>query len=489
MSQTNHRFLPSDILEKRRWMALYVLCSGVLMIVLDTTVVNIALPAIKADLEFSDASLVWVVNAYTLTFGGCMLLSGRLGDLYGHRKMFLVGLTLFTAASVACGVAQSRELLIVARAAQGIGGAAVGATALSLIMFLFRGGVDRAKAMGVYGFVCAFGGALGMLVGGILTSVLGWRWIFLINLPLGAIVCVLSIRLLPACDAVPNSRRIKLDCAGAITITASLMAAVYGFVKAGNGAGWASTETLASIAIAVVLFSLFVYGETHVDHPLIPLAMIAKRNIAVANVVRAIWSGAVFAWFFLTALYMERALGYDPLEIGLAFLPVDLVMGVFALGLSARIVIRLGAREPITIGLLLIAAGLVHFAHIPVHGDYVKDVLPGMLLIGMGAGVAANPILLAAMTDVDPAELGVASGVINTTFMLGGAMGLAVLASVAATRANAHAGHIEYAAAATALNDGYRLALLIGATVVALAALISRLLERRAIFAEERRAG
>ncbi|KWB12295.1 disulfide bond formation protein DsbA [Burkholderia cepacia] len=481
MSQTNHRSLPSYILEKRRWIALYVLCSGVLMIVLDTTVVNIALPAIKVDLEFSDASLVWVVNAYTLTFGGCILLSGRLGDLYGHRRIFLAGLTLFTAASVACGIAQSCELLIVARAAQGGGGAAVGATALSLIIFLFRESVDRAKAMGVYGFVCAFGGALGMLVGGVLTDMLDWHWIFLINLPFGAVIIVLSIRLLPACDVDPNLHRVKQDCAGAITITASLMSMVYGLVSAGNGSGWTSTETLASIAIAIVLLSMFIYCETHVDHPLIPLAMIAKRNVAVANVVRALWSGAVFAWFFLTSLYMERALGYDPLEIGLAFLPVDLVMGVFALGLSARIVIRHGVREPITIGLLLIAVGFVHFSLIPVHGDYVKDVLPGMILIGAGAGVAANPILLAAMTDVDTAELGVASGVINTTFMVGGAIGLTILAGVAATRTNANSDH---ALLATKFNEGYHVALLGCVVVVMLAALISRLLERQVILNE-----
>jgi EmrB/QacA subfamily drug resistance transporter len=450
--------------HRRRWLALMLLCLGVLMIVLDTTIVNVALPSIRADLAFTETSLVWVINAYMLTFGGFLLLGGRLGDLYGHRRLFIVGIVAFTLASLACGVAPSQAVLIAARAAQGIAGAVVSAVALSLIMTLFTEPAERAKAMGVYGFVCASGGSIGVLLGGLLTGTLGWRAVFLVNLPIGAAVVLLCLRLLPA--GVAAVQRAKLDWAGAGSITLSLMLAVYAVVN-GNSVGWTSTQTLGLLGLAVALFVAFVLVEMKVTVPLMPLSLFKRRNVAVANVVGVLWAAAMFAWFFLSALYMQLVLGYSPWQVGLGFLPANLIMAVFSLGLSARIVMRWGIRGPLAVGLWLAAIGLALFARAPVQGDFWLDVLPGMLLLGLGGGIAFNPVLLAAMSDVDPADSGLASGVVNTAFMMGGALGLAVLASGAAARtASLEAGGI---AAVDALNQGYQLAFLLGAAFAALA--------------------
>ncbi|KVX20459.1 disulfide bond formation protein DsbA [Burkholderia ubonensis] len=459
---------------EKRWYTLIVLCLGVLMIVLDNTIVNVALPSISADLHFTETALVWVVNAYMLTFGGCLLLGGRLGDLYGHRRMFLAGLTVFTLASLACGVAQSQAMLIAARAVQGFGGAIVSAVSLSLIMNLFTETGERARAMGVYGFVCAGGGSIGVLLGGLLTSALSWHWIFLVNLPIGIAVYALCAALLPRTRAPAASAR--LDVAGAVTVTASLMLAVYGIVN-GNEAGWLSTQTVALVGAAAALLALFVAIEARVAHPLMPLTLFAKRNVALANVIGVLWAAAMFAWFFLSALYMQRVLGYRPLEVGLAFLPANLIMAAFSLGLSARIVMRFGIRGPIAAGLLLAACGLALFARAPVDGGFVWHVLPGMALLGVGAGVAFNPVLLAAMGDVDPADSGLASGIVNTAFMMGGALGLAVLASLAAARTDALAA--SQAAPLDALNGGYHVAFAFGAVFAAAAALIGLALRIR----------
>ncbi|MGC3029971.1 DHA2 family efflux MFS transporter permease subunit, partial [Burkholderia sp. DN3021] len=419
---------------EKRWYALIVLCLGVLMIVLDSTIVNVALPSISTDLHFTETALVWVVNAYLLTFGGCLLLGGRLGDLYGQRRMFLAGLVVFTLASLACGLAQSQAMLIAARAVQGLGGAVVSAVSLSLIMNLFTEPGERARAMGVYGFVCAGGGSIGVLLGGLLTSSLSWHWIFLVNLPIGIAVYAMCVALLPRMRAPAGTAR--LDVAGAVTVTASLMLAVYGIVG-GNEAGWLSTQTVALIGAAVALLALFIAIEARAAHPLMPLTLFAARNVALANVIGVLWAAAMFAWFFLSALYMQRVLGYAPLQVGLAFLPANLIMAAFSLGLSARIVMRFGIRGPIAAGLLIAACGLALFSRAPVDGGFVWHVLPGMTLLGIGAGIAFNPVLLAAMSDVDPADSGLASGIVNTAFMMGGALGLAVLASLAAARTDA----------------------------------------------------
>ncbi|NMV40133.1 DHA2 family efflux MFS transporter permease subunit [Ralstonia insidiosa] len=454
--------------ERKRWLALIVLCLGVLMIVLDTTIVNVALPSIRADLGFSETSLVWVVNAYMLTFGGFLLLGGRLGDLFGHRKLFLLGITLFTLASAACGLANSQGLLITARAVQGLGGAVVSAVSLSLIMNLFTSPADRAKAMGIYGFVCAGGGSIGVLLGGLLTSALSWHWIFLVNLPIGVAVYAACVALLPA--GKPLADRAKLDVAGAIAVTTSLMLAVYAIVH-GNEVGWTSTQTLAQLGTAVALMIAFLVIESRVSHPLMPLHMFALRNVATANVVGVLWAAAMFAWFFISALYMQRVLNYSAMQVGLAFLPANIIMAVFSLGLSAKLVMRFGIRAPLSLGLLVAAVGLMLFARAPAGGNFMLDVLPGMLLLGLGAGVAFNPVLLAAMSDVAPDESGLASGVVNTSFMMGGALGLAVLASLAAARTN----NLTAAGAdgATALNGGYHLAFLLGAIAAVLASALA----------------
>jgi EmrB/QacA subfamily drug resistance transporter len=454
--------------ERRRWLALLVLCLGVLMIVLDTTIVNVALPSIRADLGFTETSLVWVVNAYMLTFGGFLLLSGRLGDLFGHRKLFLLGITLFTLASAACGLANSQGLLITARAVQGLGGSVVSAVSLSLIMNLFTSAADRAKALGIYGFVGGGGGSIGVLLGGLLTSALSWHWIFLVNLPIGVAVYAGCMALLPV--RKPPDDRTELDVAGAVTVTASLMLAVYAIVH-GNEAGWTSAQTLTQLAIAIALMIAFLVVESRISHPLMPLRMFALRNVATANVVGVLWAAALFAWFFISALYMQRLLDYSAMQVGLAFLPANIIMAVFSLGLSAKLVMRFGIRAPLSLGLLTAAAGLVLFARAPAGGTFVLDVLPGMALMGLGAGVAFTPVLLAAMGDVTPDESGLASGMVNTSFMMGGALGLAILASLAAARTEGLAA--AGADAVAALNSGYHLAFLLGAVAAALASALA----------------
>ena len=463
----------STDLTGRRWLALYILCLGVLMIVLDTTIVNVALPSIREGLGFSESSLAWVVNAYVLTFGGLLLLGGRLGDLYGHRRLFLAGLTVFVLASLACGVAQSQSMLIVARAVQGAGGAVVSAVALSLIMMMFTQPAERATAMGVYGFVCAAGGSVGVLVGGFLTDVLNWRWTFLVNLPVGIAVFVLCAMLLPevadGAEQTPAHSR-HLDVGGAATITAAMMLAVYAIVN-GNEAGWTSLHTMGLLVVAVAAFAAFIAIERRVAAPLVPLGLFRLRSIRAANMVGVLWAAAMFAWFFLCALYLQLVLGYSPLQVGMAFLPANLIMAAFSLGLSAKIVLRFGLRMPVVTGMLLVAGGLALFARVPLEGGFAVDVLPAMILLGLGAGTALNPVLLAAMGEVDPGDAGLASGVVNTSFMMGGALGLAVLASLASSRTLDLLGHGH--AQRAALLGGYQWAFMVGAAFAFTASLLA----------------
>jgi EmrB/QacA subfamily drug resistance transporter len=465
----------SELDARTRWLALYVLCAASLMIVLDVTIVGVALPSIREDLGFSETSLAWVVNAYLLTYGGFLLLGGRLGDLFGHRRLFLIGITLFTLASLACGLATTQEFLVVGRGVQGLGGAIASAVSLSLMVNLFTEPGERAKAMGIFGFVASGGGSIGVLLGGILTDALSWHWIFLVNFPIGVLVVLLSLRLLPEVHLPMPNRR--LDVAGAITVTASLMIAVYAIVN-GNQNGWTSFETIGLLAVAVTIFAVFLVVETRVSSPLMPLALFRLRNLAVADVVGVLWAAAMFAWFFLTALYLQFVLGYSPLQVGLGFLPGNLIMGALSIGLSAKIVMRYGFRAPLATGLGLAGLGLLLLARAPVDGSYVVDVLPSMILLGLGAGTAFNPVLLAAMSDVEPQESGLASGIINTSFMMGGALGLAVLASLAASRTSDLLAAGESNAAA--LTGGYHLAFLVGALFALGAAAIGGLLLRNA---------
>ena len=458
---------------RKRWWALIVLCLGVLMIVLDTTIVNVALPSIRTDLGFTETSLVWVVNAYMLTFGGFLLLGGRLGDIHGHRKMFLLGITLFTIASLACGLSTTQTMLIAARAVQGMGGAVVSAVSLSLIMNMFTEPGERAKAMGVYGFVCAAGGSVGLLLGGVLTSALNWHWIFLVNLPIGAAVYAMCMALLPK-SKVDGTHQ-KLDVAGAITVTASLMLAVYAVVN-GNEAGWGSVQTLGLLGGAVVLLIAFIVTELRVSTPLMPLGLFKLRNLTTANIIGVLWAAGMFAWFFISTLYLQAVLGFTPFQIGLVFLPANLIMAAFSLGLSAKIVMRFGIRRPLALGLFLGAAGLAAMARAPLDANVLVDVIPSMVLLGLAAGIAFNPLLLAAMNDVKPTDSGLASGVVNTAFMMGGSLGLAVLASIAAGRTQ------SLIASGTpnleALNGGYHVAFIVGAIFAVVSAILGATLIR-----------
>jgi EmrB/QacA subfamily drug resistance transporter len=435
------------VAKEKRWWALYLLCAGELMIVLDTTVVNVALPSIRESLGFTEASLVWVVNAYMLTYGGFLLLGGRLGDYFGHRRLFLLGIALFTAASLVCGFANSQWLLIVARAVQGLGGAVVSAIALSLIIDLFTEDGERAKAMGVYGFVCAAGGSLGVLAGGLLTSALSWHWVFLVNIPIGIAVYLACRSLI---GHTPGKAEGKLDYAGAATVTASSTLAVYGIVN-GN---------LPLLAAAAVLLAVFLLIQSRVEAPLMPLRFFRVRSLTVSSIVGALWAASMFAWFFISALHMQETLGYTPLQIGLAFLPSNLIMAAFSLGLSAKIVMRYGNRLPLAAGLALAAIGLALFAAAPAQGaTFVMHILPCMILLGIGCGMALNPILLVAMGEVAPSDSGLASGLVNTAFMMGGALGLAVLAALAE-------------------GSGYRAAFLLATFIAAVAAILSAVLLR-----------
>ena len=368
---------------RKKWLALYVLCLGDLLIVLDISIVNVALPSIREDLGFSEASLAWVINAYTLTFGGFLLLAGRLGDIYGHRRVFVLGVGLFTLASLFCGLATSQEMLVAGRAIQGVGGAIVAAVALSLIMTLFTEPAERAKAMGVIGFVAAGGGSIGVLAGGVLTDLLSWSWIFLVNIPIGIGVIAACLVLIPGTRLEGVSR--SLDIASAITVTASLMLAVYAIVN-GNEQGWTSARTLGMLGAAAAGLVFFVWRQTRVESPLMPLGLFKLRSVATSNVVGILWSAAMFAMFFLAALYLQLVLGYSPLEVGLAFLPANLIMGAFSLGLSAKLVMRYGVKLPLVVGMTLVAIGLALFARVPVDGSFAMDALPSMLILGVGIG-------------------------------------------------------------------------------------------------------
>jgi EmrB/QacA subfamily drug resistance transporter len=453
--------------SRTRWLALLILCLGDLMIVLDVTIVGVALPSIRTDLGFTESSLAWVVNAYLIVFGGFLLLGGRLGDLFGHRRLFLIGISLFTLASLACGLATSQGMLVAARAVQGLGGAIVSAVALSLMLMLFTEPAERAKAMGIFGFVASGGGSIGVLLGGILTDVLDWHWIFLVNVPIGVAVVVLSLRLIPSARAEAASRRI--DVAGAVTVTAALMLAVYAIVN-GNEVGWLTVRTLGLLAVATGLLGVFLAIEARIPSPLMPLGLFRLRNLTFSNIVGILWAAAMFAWFFLSALYLQLVLGYSPLEVGLAFLPGNLIMGALSVAVSARLVMRYGVRLPLSAGLGIAGLGLLLFARAPVDGNYVVDVLPSMILLGIGAGIAFNPVLFAAMSDVEPTEAGLASGVVNTAFMMGGALGLAVLASVAASRTETFTASGD--SLPEALTGGYHAAFLLGALFALAAAAI-----------------
>jgi len=453
--------------SRSRWLALYVLCVGMLMIVLDATVVNVALPSIQRDLGFSSSSLAWVVNAYLIAFGGLLLLAGRLGDLISRRGVFLAGLGVFTLASLACGLADSQEILIAARFVQGVGGAMTSAVILGMIVTMFPEPRDQAKAIGVYAFVASAGGSIGLLAGGVIAESINWHWIFFVNLPIGLITAVLATRLLNRDRGIGFGQ--GADVLGALLITGALMLGVYTIVKPAAELGWGAGQTLALGAVAVALLVGFIVREATARNPLMPLRLFRSRNVSGANLVQALSVAGMFGMFFMGSLYLQRVLGYDPLEIGLAFLPTTLVMGTLSVRYSERLVTRFGARRTLVPGLGLVAAGLALFTQVPEHGSYVVDVLPSIVLIGAGAGTAFPALMNIAMSGATPSDAGLASGLVNTTMQVGGALGLAVLATLAATRTASLRGSGE--STVHALIGGYHLAFVIAAGLV-LAALV-----------------
>jgi EmrB/QacA subfamily drug resistance transporter len=460
--------------ERKRWIALYVLCIGMLMIILDATIVNVALPSIQGDLGFSQNSLAWVVNAYLIAFGGLLLLAGRLGDLIGQRRIFLIGLAVFTAASLVCGIAQSQGMLIGARFVQGVGGALTSAVILGMIVRMFPEPREQAKAIGVYSFVASAGASIGLLLGGVLTEAINWHWIFFVNLPIGIGTALLAARLLDRDEGIGLSQ--GADVPGAVLITGALMLGVYTIVEAAD-AGWGSAQTLGLGAVSLALLGAFVAREATARTPLVPLRIFRSRNVSGANLIQVLMVAGMYGMFFLGALYMQRVLGYDALEVGLAFLPVALLIGVLSVGFAERLIMGVGPRAALIPGLVFVAIGLVLFAQVPVDASYVTDMLPSMILLGIGAGLVFPSLMTLAMSGATQEDSGLASGLVNTTLQVGGALGLAVLATLSTTRTDNLLASGE--STASALTDGYQLAFIVGAgIVVAAIAVAFGLLER-----------
>jgi EmrB/QacA subfamily drug resistance transporter len=454
--------------EENRWLALYVLCTGMLMIVLDMTVVNVALPYIQDDLGFSNSSLAWTVNAYLIAFGGLLLLAGRFGDLVGRRTVFLAGLALFTVASLLCGLAQSQEMLVAARFIQGVGGAMTSAVILGMIVTMFPEPREQAKAIGVYAFVASGGGSVGLLAGGVLTQSINWHWIFFINVPIAIVTAILAVRLIERDEGIGFGG--GADVPGAVLITSSLMLGVYTIVKPAAENGWGDPQTLLLSVVSLGLLAAFIAREATTGNPLIPLRIFRSRSITGANIIQALSISGMFAMFFLGTLYLQRILGYDALEIGFAFLPATIAMGLMSARYSDRLVTRFGARRTLIPGLVLIMSALALFTRAPVGGSWVEHVLPVMLLLGFGAGMAFPALMSLAMSGVERHEAGLASGLVNTTAQVGAALGLAVLATVSASHSDDLIADGE--AVPQALTDGYHLAFWIGAALV-LAAIVA----------------
>jgi EmrB/QacA subfamily drug resistance transporter len=438
------------------------------MIVLDATIVNVALPSIKDDLGFSQSNLAWVVNAYLIAFGGLLLLSGRIGDLVGQRRVFLLGLAVFTAASLLCATAQTQGMLIGARFIQGAGGAIASAVILGMIVTMFPEPREQAKAIGVYSFVASAGASIGLLAGGVLTEAINWHWIFFINVPIGIATALLAVRLVA--DRPGIGLKEGADVPGALLLTGGLMLGVYALLETGEQ-GWGSTRVLGLGSVAVVLLAAFLARQARIPNPLMPLRLFRSRNVTGANVVMALMVVGFFGMFFLGALYLQGILGYSPLEVGLAFLPACLVMGTLSLGYAERLIMGIGPRPALIAGLLLSGAGLLLFARSPVGGSYVVDLLPVMLLLGAGAGTCFPALMTLAMSGATQSDSGLASGFVNTTVQVGGAIGLAVLATLASEHTDALRADGESTNAA--LNAGYHLAYLIGAAAIAIAVVVA----------------
>jgi EmrB/QacA subfamily drug resistance transporter len=459
--------------ERRRWIALAVLCLGQLMMVLDATIVNVALPSIQRDLHFSQGNLTWVIDAYLITFGGFLLLAGRMGDLVGRKKVFLSGLVLFTAASVFCGVADSQAMLIAGRFVQGIGGAVASAVILAIIVTEFPEKAEQAKAMGMYAFVSAGGGSIGLLAGGALTQSLSWHWIFFVNVPIGVFAFVLGSVL------IEENRGIGLaggvDVAGSVLITLATMLGAFAIVKS-TEYGLLSARTLGVGGVALLLLGAFFWLEARISNPIMPLRILRLRMLMGSSLVRGLLVTGMFSAFFLGALYLERVLGYDAIDTGLAFMPLTISIAALSMGLAVKAVNRFGSLNTLAAGLAAIAAGLLLLATQGVHAGYFPGLFGAFLLIGLGAGASFLPLLTMGMADAPPKDAGLASGIINVSVQLFGAIGLATLGTIATdhTKALAAAGH----ALPSALTGGYHLAYVVAASCVGLGILAAFLILR-----------
>jgi EmrB/QacA subfamily drug resistance transporter len=458
---------PSPAGGDSRWLALVVLCAGMLMIVLDATIVNVALPSIRGELGFSQSSLAWVVNAYLIAFGGVLLLAGRLGDLLGRRRVFLAGLAVFTTASLLCGLSIGQEMLVAARFIQGVGGALTSAVILGMVVTMFGEPRERARAIGIYSFVAAAGGSIGLLAGGFLTQALNWHWIFLVNIPIGIATAFFALRLLE------SDRRSGLgngaDVVGAFLVTAALLLGVYTITRT-TDFGWGSAHTVGFGAAAIGSLIAFVVRESRTANPLIPFRVFASRNVSGANFVLLLIFAALFGMFFLGSLYFQRVLGYPPFSIGLAFLPFSLAIAFLSFA-SGPLITRFGARAVLLPSLGLIGTGLVFFARVPVQAHYVVDVLPAFLPLGVGFGLAFPSLMALGMSGASEHDSGFASGLLMTTQQVGGALGLSVLASLSASQTN---GLLAASVAEpTALTNGYQLSFAIGAGLVLVALIVA----------------
>jgi len=451
-----------------RWPALFVLCAGMLMIILDGTIVNVALPAIQDDLGFSQSSLAWVINAYLIAFGGLLLLAGRLGDLIGRKLVFMLGLAVFTVASLVCGLAGSQEMLIAARFIQGVGGAMASGVILGMIVTMFPEPGEQARAIGVYSFVAAGGASIGLIAGGILTQAINWHWIFFVNVPIGILAGVLAIRL------VATDRGIGLregaDVLGAILVTVALMLGVYTIVEA-TDYGWGSLHTLGLGAVSIALLAAFVARQASAAKPLTPLRIFRSRNVTGSNVVQLLMVAGMYGMFFAAVLFLQNVMGYDAIETGLAFLPVSLGIGVLSLSFAPKLILRFGARTVLLPSLALIAIGLGLMTQAPADAEFVVDLLPAMLLLGIGAGVTFPALMTLAMSGATPSEAGLASGLVNTSLQVGGAVGLAVLATLSTSRTENLLADGE--STASALTGGYHLAFGVAAGIVVAAIVIA----------------
>ena len=461
------------------WLVLVLVCMAQFMVILDATIVNVALPSIQTDLKMSDSDLQWIVNAYTLMFGGFLLLGGRAGDLAGRKKVFLVGLVVFTVASLLNGLAPSSEVLIIFRGLQGLGAALIAPAALSIITATFAEGAERTKAMGVWAAIAVGGGAVGLVLGGILVDALSWPWIFFVNVPVGIAVFVAALRFVP--ESKDEHAHKSFDLAGAVTVTGGLVALVYGIVKA-QEKGWTSLHTGGFFAVAVILLASFILIERRSAEPLVRLSIFRVRTVRAANVVMFLVASGLFSMFYFNTLYLQRVLGYSPLQAGLAFLPftAGIIIGA---GLSQKLVPRLGAREVPLIGMTMAVVGLLLFVRLEPGGSYVTDFLPGVLLASIGMGLTFVPVTLIATSGIPTDDAGLASGLYNTSQQVGGALGLAVLATFAVSKTDdtltALGRRPQPAEQAQALVDGFHVAYIGSAVLVAVAAVMLAVLLRR----------